>query len=534
MRLRNGSVLTLLCLATFLSVSWITVWFNQRGNGIDEYQKDFLDLRQRLLTAEQENLKKSRELSTVLDEIKRSLAERRNGTSNHTDDTRWKEFNFTSKAPGQFVNLYYYLPHLLEHEDSLRPNVLFGQGRTGVTLVMGIPTVKRDKKSYLMDTLSSLFYELSPGEKNECLLIVFIAEDDAKYVNAIADSVNQRFPNEIQSGLLEVIAPPVGYYPDFSTIKETFGDSKERVRWRTKQNLDYSFLMLYAQPKGVFYLQLEDDIIAKPQYFPSIKTFALQQTSDDWVFLEFSQLGFIGKLFKAKDLPLIVEFFLMFFKDKPIDWLLDHILWVKVCNPEKDSKHCDRQKANLRIRYRPSLFQHMGTHSSLAGKIQNLKDKDFGKAVLHKSHPNPSAKVSTSMKEYQQFTLEKAYRGEDCFWAFAPAAGDHILITFFHPLVVDGYLFRSGNVEHPGDKLFNTTVEVLPAEPAKFEDLKENGVSKYQKTQDGFVRIGAFVDGLAEGSISPLMGKIMAIRLTVLSESPVWALISEIFIKMKS
>ncbi len=26
----------------------------------------------------------------------------------------------------------------------------------------------------------------------------------------------------------------------------------------------------------------------------------------------------------------------MFHKDKPIDWLLDHILWVKVCNPEKD------------------------------------------------------------------------------------------------------------------------------------------------------------------------------------------------------
>ena len=26
----------------------------------------------------------------------------------------------------------------------------------------------------------------------------------------------------------------------------------------------------------------------------------------------------------------------MFHKDKPVDWLLDHILWVKVCNPDKD------------------------------------------------------------------------------------------------------------------------------------------------------------------------------------------------------
>lgn len=43
-----------------------------------------------------------------------------------------------------------------------------------------------------------------------------------------------------------------------------------------------------------------------------------------------------GKMFRARDLPMIAEFFLMFHKDKPIDWLLDHILWVKACNPEKD------------------------------------------------------------------------------------------------------------------------------------------------------------------------------------------------------
>lgn len=44
-----------------------------------------------------------------------------------------------------------------------------------------------------------------------------------------------------------------------------------------------------------------------------------------------------GKMFKSLDLSLIVEFMLMFYKDKPIDWLLDHIMWVKVCNPEKDA-----------------------------------------------------------------------------------------------------------------------------------------------------------------------------------------------------
>lgn len=42
-------------------------------------------------------------------------------------------------------------------------------------------------------------------------------------------------------------------------------------------------------------------------------------------------------MFQAPDLNLIVEFIFMFYKEKPIDWLLDHILWVKVCNPEKDA-----------------------------------------------------------------------------------------------------------------------------------------------------------------------------------------------------
>lgn len=41
-------------------------------------------------------------------------------------------------------------------------------------------------------------------------------------------------------------------------------------------------------------------------------------------------------MFRTQDLPMIADFFLMFHKDKPIDWLLDHILWVKVCNPEKN------------------------------------------------------------------------------------------------------------------------------------------------------------------------------------------------------
>ncbi|NWI44808.1 MGT4B acetylglucosaminyltransferase, partial [Picathartes gymnocephalus] len=428
--------------------------------------------------------------------------------------------------------MYYYLPHLQEYEDAIFPNVIFGQQRTGVSLVMGIPTVKRENQNYLIDTLHSLLYQLSEEQKKDCIIIIFIAEVSlhGKVQNAdrqYEDSLPS-FPREVQSGVLEVISPPASYYPDLSNLKKTFGDSEDRVRWRSKQNLDYSFLMLYAQPKGTFYLQLEDDIIAKPDYIESIKSFAVQQ-SQDWMVLEFSQLGFIGKLFKSEDLPFIVEFFLMFYKDKPIDWLIDHLLWVKVCNPEKDATHCEEEKSKLRIRAKPSLFQHMGIYSSLSGKIQNLKDKDFGKTLLHKAHNNPPAKVDTSLRIYQQYTLEKVYKGQDCFWASAPVAGDYIRFTFLNPLEVEKYLFRSGNMEHPGDKLFNTTVEVLPADEMLRKELVDNRSKiKYPATKDGYLKIGIFENGIAEGSISQSIGRIQAIRLSVSSDSPVWAILSEV------
>lgn len=38
------------------------------------------------------------------------------------------------------------------------------------------------------------------------------------------------FPREVQSGVLEVISPPASYYPDLSNLKETLGDSEDRVR----------------------------------------------------------------------------------------------------------------------------------------------------------------------------------------------------------------------------------------------------------------------------------------------------------------
>ncbi|CAO2642814.1 Alpha-1,3-mannosyl-glycoprotein 4-beta-N-acetylglucosaminyltransferase B [Lemmus lemmus] len=507
------------------------------GDVVDIYQREFLALRDRLHAAEQESLKRSKELNLVLDEIKRAVSERqalRDGEGNRKDP-RLKPWNVSNRHVLHLPTVFHHLPHLLAKESSLQPAVRVGQGRTGVSVVMGIPSVRREVHSYLTDTLHSLISELSPQEKEDSVIVVLIAEASGPEATDPLNLLPPRFPTEIHSGLLEVISPSPHFYPDFSRLRESFGDPKERVRWRTKQNLDYCFLMMYAQSKGIYYVQLEDDIVAKPNYLSTMRNFALQQPSEDWVVLEFSQLGFIGKMFKSLDLSLIVEFILMFYRDKPIDWLLDHILWVKVCNPEKDAKHCDRQKANLRIRFKPSLFQHVGTHSSLAGKIQKLKDKDFGKHALRKEHVNPPAEVSTSLKTYQHFTLEKAYLREDFFWAFTPAAGDFIRFRFFQPLRLERFFFRSGNIEHPEDKLFNTSVEVLPFDnPQSEKEALQEGRSatlRYPRSPDGYLQIGSFYKGVAEGEVDPAFGPLEALRLSIQTDSPVWVILSEIFLK---
>ncbi len=174
-------------------------------------------------------------------------------------------------------------------------------------------------------------------------------------------------------------------------------------------------------------------MIAKSGFFTTIKNFIQQQKTDTWIIIEFSQLGFIGKLFKCRNLPMFVNFFLIFAMDKPCDWLYNSVLDVKICNPEKGNVHCIRSKSSLKIIYKPSLFQHVGVHSSLKGKTQKLKDKEFGKQGLIRAHENPRAKVTTSLKTYMKHTLESAYLGQNYFWAMAPAKNDFLLFAFEEP-----------------------------------------------------------------------------------------------------
>lgn len=96
---------------------------------------------------------------------------------------------------------------------------------------------------------------------------------------------------------------------------------------------------------------------------------------------------------------------------------------------------------------------------------------------------------------------------------------------FINFLSFSRYLFRSGNTEHPSDRFYNATIEILP------DSLGENSPiwSAYNSTNDGFLVIGNFNSfGIADGLIDSKFGKIKEIRLHVHSETENWAILSEV------
>lgn len=192
---------------------------------------------------------------------------------------------------------YHFLPHLLDDASSLRPAFQMSRGRQGVSIVLGVPTVKRDKQSYLLSTLDNMIRSMDEDEQNDTMIVVFIGETDTEYVQLVAKQIEVRFTTYVENGLIEVLSPPASYYPNMDKLRITLGDSPERVKWRSKQNLDYAFLMAYSQPKGTFYVQLEDDLLVKRNFITIMKKFAMNETQkkDPWFLLDFCQLGFIGK-----------------------------------------------------------------------------------------------------------------------------------------------------------------------------------------------------------------------------------------------
>ena len=249
-------------------------------------------------------------------------------------------------------SISYYLPHLKNQE--FKPSKVISNGKGSSVVAFGVGVNKLVQLPRLIILLNSLVE--NKGENGNLIIIVYvnINELDNK---AVISKVSDQFRDELKQGLIDVIAPPINYYPDFKDFSGTFGDTRITTIENAKTNLDNVFLMMYAKKKAPFYVQLSVNLIAQPQFNDKIRNFAVKKSSsnDSWVELSFSMEGCFGKLYRSEELKLMIPFIMEFYKIKPCNWLIFGFIGTRVCHLEKND--CVNRINSNRRQFRPVLFK---------------------------------------------------------------------------------------------------------------------------------------------------------------------------------
>ncbi|KAI4888773.1 hypothetical protein NFI96_015806 [Prochilodus magdalenae] len=295
-------------------------------------------------------------------------------------------------------------------------------------LTVGLSSVKRKKESYLLSTLDSIFSQSSEEELSQMVVVVLLAEFNLGWVQDTLDSIKKKFLTQLSQGQLLVIHADQELYPPLEGLKRNFNDAPDRVTFRSKQNVDYAFLVDFSAGLSQYYLMLEDDVGCSKGFLTAIRGHLKTQGSSPWVTLEFSKLGYIGKLYHSSDLQRLAQFLYLFYQEMPCDFLLTHFRTLLM-----------QDKV---IRFRPSLFQHMGTYSSFQGTHNHLKDDDF----YQEPADNPPADVHTDIEVFKKHSPEEAYiQGTGHFWGKSPIKeGNYFLIAFHEPVLLSHVLVNTG------------------------------------------------------------------------------------------
>lgn len=309
-----------------------------------------------------------------------------------------------------------------------------------VDVVIGIPTVQRTTTDYISSTLRHLVKYLNENETKQCHIVVYCANFEQAPNDKTANFIKQEFAKEVAAGLIEVIKPDMSFYPKFKDLPLLWKDKLDRVKWRSKQCIDYALLFAYCRQLGHYYLQLEDDVSVSATYFREMKNFIRVRGQSKWSNLQFGTSGFIGMLFKSSDLGRLALFVKMYYWIFPVDILFRHYNDIHLYgNTPKDV-------------YRPPLFRHLGHESSLKGQTRKLE----GGLVHAKQKPNtrrytdatnPSAFISTNIPLFGSHSIDGPYRTTNLgyFWGKGVNLNDFVLIEFMKELTLLRVVFETGS-----------------------------------------------------------------------------------------
>ncbi|GFT04922.1 alpha-1,3-mannosyl-glycoprotein 4-beta-N-acetylglucosaminyltransferase C [Nephila pilipes] len=379
-------------------------------------------------------------------------------------------------------------------------------------LSIGIPTIARKKENYLHQTLQSVIESMSMSERNNVTILVLFVDMEADVRRKRAKETAFKFANNIESGLLQLYQVLPELYPRVNITRRTFNDSVERIEWRSKQVLDFAFLLMCSQNLSDYFLILEDDVITSPQFVTNIQKFVEERRHADWVSLTFSSFFIIGRLFRNRDLDKLVDFLVLFHLEKPVDLLIIQFLDLLV--PSKV----------IVTRRVPGLFQHIGVFSSLDGKVQKAKDRSFTGYSRVYHFQNPAADLVTTLGVYKKHYPELCYYDSNkFFWGSAPKRNDTFDVILHKPAKVKKIFVNSGSASHRDDVI-------------KYAELKV--ASKFLKMTtdkradcDKFYSVAIFERGKADvSSEEALKTEIQCIRIEFIKRHSNWVLINEISI----
>ncbi|CAI5777951.1 alpha-1,6-mannosyl-glycoprotein 4-beta-N-acetylglucosaminyltransferase-like [Podarcis lilfordi] len=377
-------------------------------------------------------------------------------------------------------------------------------------LTVGLCSVKRKRGNYLLETLQSIFQQSTREELREMVVVVHLADSDQEWNSQALEKIAKRFAPQVLLGRLLVIHAPSEYYPPLEGLKRNFNDAKDRVRFRSKQNVDYAYLMNFAANLSTYFLMIEDDVRCSKSFSTAIRKSVASREGSPWVTLEFSKLGYIGKLYHSSDLPRLAQFLLLFYQEMPCDWLFVHF---RLLLTQKDA-----------IRFKPSLFQHIGHYSSFQGTVNKLKDEDFEEDLS--THPdNPPADMITDIKTFENYLPSKAYSNmEDYFWGKDPSAGNSFTIVFKQATQIFRIQILTGSKQRPGDYLRAGIVE-LGTQKGR------GGLRCTSYTPIGHFEHGSFDKQGLEGRTASAPE---CVRITVTTTQSEWLIISSISIWTKA
>ena len=351
----------------------------------------------------------------------------------------------------------------------------------------------------------------SEEDRREINIVIFLADLDETPKSTALTEIRNSFEKYINEGFIRVIIAPKEYYPPLWNLRKKFGDNPKRIFWRSKQNIDFAFLMCYCHGLSQYYLHLEDDVLPAPSFYHKLRDF-ISSIKIAWPILDVSYQGHVAKVYHGNDLENLATYFYLMYDEMPVDWLI--IFWRQI--------KYDRPYKEEFIFPPASLFQHIGSESSFEENKNRGKsiEEYFDRYDVKYKGLNPSASVRSEMISSLGQPQDVYNKGYGYFWAKDVKKDDFITVVFTSVVTVRKVFVDTGSYTAPKDQLQSAVLQ------ASLNNIKEQQTTGSSECKN-FETIADFKKGKVEVTFDG--GKSMTcLRILVLSTQETWVFFREI------